>query len=259
VQFQVLSRQDFDVDGYMGVYGMPMEGMGPPLDYNDVSAATGGKLGGNPDVTPFLLGSPMAVDANENGWKDTFRMNPGQVTTILVRVAPQDADRQSGGMLTAGMNLFDFDPTAGMGVTDDGFGYPGGPGYVWHCHILDHEDNDMMRPMMFNLPAPIATAGAGPAPGERSGVALAAAQPNPAVGSARIKFSLAKANDVQLAVFDLAGREVASLANGRFAAGEHVIHWEGTDRGGKLLPSGAYLYRLKTGGESLTRKMVLVR
>lgn len=259
VQFQVLSRQDFDVDGYMGVYGMPMEGMGPPLDYNDVSAATGGKLGGNPDVTPFLLGSPMAVDANENGWKDTFRMNPGQVTTILVRVAPQDADRQSGGMLAAGMNLFDFDPTAGMGVTDDGFGYPGGPGYVWHCHILDHEDNDMMRPMLITKPAPVAGASAGLAGGERSGVALAAAQPNPAVGSARIKFSLAKANDVELSVFDLAGREVASLANGKFAAGEHVINWEGTDRGGKLLPSGAYLYRLKTGGESLTRKMVLVR
>jgi hypothetical protein len=33
-----------------------------------------------------------------------------------------------------GVNPFPFDPTAG-------------PGYVWHCHILDHEDNDMMRPM----------------------------------------------------------------------------------------------------------------
>src|SRR5215831_13660823 len=34
----------------------------------------------------------------------------------------------------AGENLYPFDPTLG-------------PGYVWHCHILDHEDNDMMRPM----------------------------------------------------------------------------------------------------------------
>src|SRR5579859_6068952 len=36
--------------------------------------------------------------------------------------------------LKPGQNVFPFDPTAG-------------PGYVWHCHILDHEDNDMMRPM----------------------------------------------------------------------------------------------------------------
>jgi FtsP/CotA-like multicopper oxidase with cupredoxin domain len=33
----------------------------------------------------------------------------------------------------AGTNRFPFDPTTG------------GPGYVWHCHILDHEDNEMMR------------------------------------------------------------------------------------------------------------------
>lgn len=260
VQFQVRSRQDFDVDGYMSVYGMPMEGMGPPLPYNERSAATGNKLGGNPDVTPYLLGSAMAVDANENGWKDTFRMNPGQVTRVLVRVAPQDAAARTHNQLRPGMNLFAFDPSSGMGVANDGFGYPGGPGYVWHCHILDHEDNDMMRPMLITSPAPVAAANAGASDAPaRSSVQLAAAQPNPAVGAARIAFSLSEANDVDLAVFDLAGREVATLANGRFAAGEHVVNWNGHDRAGKLLPSGAYMYRLKTGEQSQVRKLVFVR
>ena len=260
VQFQVQSRQDFDFNGYMGVYGMPMEGMGAPLPYDEKSAATGYKLGGNPDVSPFLLGSPMAVDANENGWKDTFRMNPGQVTRVLVRVAPQDADSQSGGSLVAGMNLFDFDPSAGMDVTNDGFGYPGGPGYVWHCHILDHEDNDMMRPMLITKAAPAVGASAGPVAGtSRPAVELAAAQPNPAIGSARISFSLTQAKDVELTVFDLAGREVATLAKGKFAAGEHVLNWNGADRAGRVVPSGAYMYRLKTGGEAKVRKLVFVR
>lgn len=260
VQFQVLSRQDFDVDGYMGVYGMPMEGMGPPLPYGEKSAATGFKLGGNPDVTPFLLGSPMPVDDNENGWKDTFRMNPGQVTRVLVRVAPQDANRQSGGTLTAGMNLFDFDPTAGMDVANDGFGYHGGPGYVWHCHILDHEDNDMMRPMLITKAAPAVGASAGPVAGAaRPAVQLAAARPNPAIGAARIAFTLEDAKDVELTVYDLAGREVATLAQGRFAAGEHVVNWNGVDRAGRVVPSGAYLYRLRTGAESHVRKLVFVR
>jgi FtsP/CotA-like multicopper oxidase with cupredoxin domain len=48
------------------------------------------------------------------------------------------------GGVSPGQNLFPFDPTAGLG-TVDAFGYPGGPGYVWHCHIIDHEDNEMMR------------------------------------------------------------------------------------------------------------------
>ena len=47
----------------------------------------------------------------------------------------------------AGSNLFAFDPAAELDARADAFGYPGGPGYVWHCHILDHEDNEMMRPM----------------------------------------------------------------------------------------------------------------
>jgi spore coat protein A len=53
---------------------------------------------------------PMAPDANELGWKDTARVNAKTVTRILVPFV----------------------------------GYPGR--YVWHCHILEHEDNEMMRP-----------------------------------------------------------------------------------------------------------------
>jgi FtsP/CotA-like multicopper oxidase with cupredoxin domain len=195
IQFQVLSRQDFDADGYLNTYGMPMAGMGAPLPYAERSVRTGFKLGGNPDVTPFLLGSPLPVDANENGWKDTFRMNPGQVTTLLVRIAPQDAAARTQNHLVPGMNLFAFDPSAGMGVTNDGFGFHGGPGYVWHCHILDHEDNDMMRPMLITSPGPgVATAGGGTVDAtSHPAVQLAKAQPNPALGSARIAFSLAEA------------------------------------------------------------------
>ena len=49
-----------------------------------------------------------------------------------------------------GKNYYAFDPTATLGVEDDGFGFPGGPGYMIHCHILDHEDNDMMRPFILS-------------------------------------------------------------------------------------------------------------
>ena len=72
----------------------------------------------------------MPPDPNEAGWKDTIKAFPGEVTRIVVRWAPQYVPVEG---VTAGVNLYPFDPTAG-------------PGYVWHCHILDHEDNDMMRP-----------------------------------------------------------------------------------------------------------------
>ena len=66
-------------------------------------------------------------------------MYPGEVTRIVVRWAPQDALVTGAGAPAAGINLYPFDPTVLAGAT-------GRVGYVWHCHILDHEDNEMMRP-----------------------------------------------------------------------------------------------------------------
>lgn len=81
-------------------------------------------------VCKYLEGEPMPPESNEAGWKDTIRANPGEVTTLLIRFAPQDADPD---LTVPGMNLYQFNPSSG-------------PGYVWHCHIIDHEDNEMMRP-----------------------------------------------------------------------------------------------------------------
>ncbi len=113
-------------------------GYGSPFPYLSTP-----KLGGNPDVTPYLLGSIIAPDPNEYGWKDTIKVFPGTVTRLVVRWAPQQIPVDD---IVAGENRFKFDPTATLGEHDC-FGYPGGSGYVWHCHILDHEDNMMMRPL----------------------------------------------------------------------------------------------------------------
>jgi spore coat protein A, manganese oxidase len=69
------------------------------------------------DVSEYLIhkrirytGDAFPPDANEAGWKDTVRASPGAVTRIIIK----------------------FEGYAGR--------------YVWHCHILEHEDNEMMRP-----------------------------------------------------------------------------------------------------------------
>jgi len=272
-QFQMVNRQAFNTSKYMGVYGMPMAGMGPPLPYDVPTAATGFKLGGNPDVTPYLQGPAVAPDPNERGWKDTFRMNPGEVTRIIVRAAPQDAAEKAAAALppvavAPGVNFFGFEPWTPMGQTDS-FGYPGGPGYVWHCHIIDHEDNEMMRQLMILGPPAVASQLASREPATASltptsaplssEVELAPSRPNPATGPSRIAFTLPAPASVELKVYDVAGKEVVTLASGSFSAGEHLLTWDGRGRDGSRVATGTYFYRLKTDSASKVRKVVLLR
>jgi FtsP/CotA-like multicopper oxidase with cupredoxin domain len=156
VDFQVLSRQALQTSKYISAYdasfpgglwkgvtyppGVLMPGFGPPLAYGNCLPGT--ICGGNPDPTPFLQGTPSGPYPYEQGWKDTVQSNPGEVVRIAVRWAPVDTPVDD---VQPGQNRYPFDPSAQLGVLDDGFGYPGGPGYVWHCHIIDHEDNEMMR------------------------------------------------------------------------------------------------------------------
>jgi len=167
IQFQLVNRQVFYVGNIVPPftcpgsyrdlyetawdnYPTPPDGVPPGTVYtygSPLSYLNTLKLGGNPDVTPFLMGAPIAPDPNECGWKDTLKMYPGTVTRLAIRWAPQIIPV---GEVSAGENFFAFDPTATLGVKKDKFGYPGGSGYVWHCHILDHEDNMMMRPFQLS-------------------------------------------------------------------------------------------------------------
>lgn len=152
IQFQLINRQNFDVskyrplydslfpggtfeglqsDGTLGLINYPagvfIPGYGPPKPYLTVNSD--GAIGGNPSLSPFLQNGIVLPDNNDIGWKDTLKMYPGQVTRIVIRWAPIDT---AVGAVNPGQNLYTFDPTSG-------------PGYVWHCHIIDHEDNEMMR------------------------------------------------------------------------------------------------------------------
>jgi spore coat protein A len=133
-QFQLINRQNFNTNKYNMAYAAAFPGgafvpaYGPPLNYGSGNTRA---LGGNPDITPYLQGPLMPPDPNEAGWKDTVHALPGQVTRIAVRFAPTDTPGGTSG-------AYPFDPNAG------------GHGFVWHCHIVDHEDNEMMRPYKVN-------------------------------------------------------------------------------------------------------------
>jgi spore coat protein A len=97
VHFQVLARDRYDTSGF--------------------DVATDGTR------TPLTFLGRGEIDANERGWKETVRVNPGEMVTI--------------------------------GATFDG--YTGR--YMYHCHILEHEDHDMMRPFVVAPAAAIAAMG----------------------------------------------------------------------------------------------------
>ena len=84
--------------------------------------------------------------------------------------------------------------------------------------------------------------------------------PNPFNSATVIHFALPTAADVELAIFNLAGQQVATLADGAHAAGTYILRWDGYDDDGRTLASGVYLYRLRAGKQQVeTRKLVLVR
>jgi FtsP/CotA-like multicopper oxidase with cupredoxin domain len=108
--------------------GTIIPGYGPPANYFTPNAD--GALGGNPAFSPFLTGPVIPPNPSEAGWKDVAKLFPGYVNRYVIRWAPQAI---AVGAVKPGQNLYSFDPTKG-------------PAYMVHCHILDHEDNEMMRP-----------------------------------------------------------------------------------------------------------------
>ncbi len=93
VNVQTIARQPFNVKNYNGV--------------------------------PNFNGPARPPDPEEEGWKETVRMNPGEVTTVKMKFT---------------LPVVPFAVPASPRTT--------GNEYVWHCHILEHEEHDMMRPLV---------------------------------------------------------------------------------------------------------------
>ena len=85
-------------------------------------------------------------------------------------------------------------------------------------------------------------------------LALSAPAPNPSDGAARLTFALPEGGPVRLAVYDVRGREVAVLADGRLEAG-----WHEAALPGRGLAAGVYVVRLEADGRVLTQRATVVR
>jgi len=83
---------------------------------------------------------------------------------------------------------------------------------------------------------------------------LAQNYPNPFNPTTTITFSLDQVSDLTLRVYDLQGKEVATVADGMYGSGQHSIQFDAS-----ALSSGMYFYKLETAGGSMVKKMLLLR
>jgi spore coat protein A len=110
VTFQVVNRQQIDVDGYKAAWAAYLDS---------------GRSIAKPNVDDFLIGAPILPAPEEMGYKDTVKTPPGFVTRTRAKFE------------LAATSLLDYDwRTKSFGK------------WVYHCHILEHEENDMMRPFI---------------------------------------------------------------------------------------------------------------
>src|SRR4051812_8508046 len=116
IQFLVIDRTPIDAPRYLADW-IAANG-NPPFDHPTL------KL--NPE--PYFTGPPEAPHPEDNGWKDTIFTPTDHVTRIRIRWAIQSP--APGNLL--GINTFPINPIFGIG-------------FVWHCHLVEHEDNEMMR------------------------------------------------------------------------------------------------------------------
>ncbi len=88
---------------------------------------------------------------------------------------------------------------------------------------------------------------------------LAQNYPNPFNQSTTVVYSLPFASDVQLTLYSILGREIATLVQKNQAAGTYAIQFDGADANGLPLPSGVYLLRLSTKGFDKMIKIAILR
>jgi hypothetical protein len=132
--------------------------------------------------------------------------------------------------------------------------------YVWHCHILSHEDHEMMRVLH------VGEGSLGKSVGSKvaktavpTTFALGKNYPNPFNPSTTINFQLPSDEFVEMKIYNQIGQEVRSLVNSNYQAGSHNVVWDGKNNRGRLVASGMYIYRIKAGKYTKSLKMKLVR
>ena len=162
-------------------------------------------------------------------------------------------DGVAGGLLGQGPDLGDLDPNGNLRHTTD-FRQVYAT-VLRHWFGLSEADTSAVLGGTFAPLSFVAHSVAGePGPGAPTAALLEAPYPNPFATAATVAFTLDQPGHVNLEVFDVRGRLVATLADGPQTTGRHVVRLDGAD-----LPTGTYLIRMASAAGVQTRTVALIR
>lgn len=219
-------------------------------------------LGQNFDMTAFLF-LPNG-DVLVSGFDGVFRSSDSGDTWeqhgAVPRLGVEDLARDSAGNLYIAMR------GSGVAVSeDDGATWTSINSGLWHkdarALLIDDADNIYVGTRGGSVfKAQFSPTSVEQTPGELPETfVLEQNFPNPFNPETRLRYRLASAGDVTLAVYNQLGQLVRTLVKGRQLAGEHSITWDARDSSGKPVASGVYLYLLSTGEFTQSREMALIR
>jgi hypothetical protein len=169
-------------------------------------------------------------------------------------------------ILNAGVaSLGTPDPTDGL-YSDQTLGFanrPAGSRLKWHVRVHTRSPWFPFTPWLTragnastltDLVVPASLVAADPAPVAR--LSLAPATPNPSRGAVSFSYRLSQPSEVELGIYDVAGRLVRVVDRGMHVAGPATSAWDGNDAAGRKERSGVFFVRLRVGQETLTRRFV---
>jgi protocatechuate 3,4-dioxygenase beta subunit len=197
----------------------------------NVRSATGtsGSLGKRHALVG-IEGSIVYAADNTTGLVAGYGVTDADGAFAITELAP--------GPYTLSVDKIDYDPAiGGANPTYDASGNPVPATVSLDIAVTDVEDNPIVP----------------------TGYVLGQNYPNPFNPTTNIVFSIPQTEKVTLTIYNMLGQKIATVLDGSFLAGTHVVTWNGRDGLGRQLPSGVYFYRLSTSRFSEARKMVLLK
>jgi hypothetical protein len=227
----------------------PLQGAGP-LNcevWSNISGSVGGVPGsklGSTVVQPFArlsVGTNNYIDMTSTG----VTVTAGQDYHLVVSVAnPQD---------TVKVRLDNVTPVANRSSYYDGSKWIN---LVASNSGASFQQNIRIRALVTSVSGLVSVSAQDVIPQRFE---LAQNYPNPFNPTTTIRYSVPVQGRVRLRVFDLVGREVASLVDEEGVAGSYLINWRGTDNYGRPLSSGVYFYKLDGPGQQITKKLIVLK
>lgn len=127
--------------------------------------------------------------------------------------------------------------------------------YMYHCHMLTHEDMGMMGQFIV-VDESTASTDAELVPSESS--ILFPCFPNPFNPKTSIQVELSQAEFVELSIFNILGEQINQIFDGKLNDGMHTFHWNGANSLGEKMSSGMYFVVLSTATQSASQKIIFL-